>query len=1068
MKKTIIQFCVLFLFCLQLSFAQTKVITGTVTSATDQAPLPGVSVVLKGTTIGCATDYEGKYHLTVPTENGTLRFSFIGMIDEEVEIGNKTVVNVQLKDEAFDVGEVVITALGISREKKSLSYAVQEIKGNDVSEVKETNLVNSLSGKAAGVHIRQANTMGGSANIVLRGTNSLTGDNQALFVVDGVPIDNSNTNSIYQVNGHGGYDYGNAAMDINPDDIQSISILKGAAASALYGSRASNGVVLITTKSGKKDQGIGVSVNSAWTWSSINKETLAEYQKDYGAGYANYWTWHDFNNDGKPERVVNTCDDASWGPKFDPNLEVVHWDALDPNNGLTYGERRPWVAPNSGMEDFFETGLKRSTNISIQGGKKDFTYRMSFTNDDETGILPNSSIKKHIFSFKSTYNATEKLTFEASASYNRTQGKGRYGTGYDEQNVMQNFGQWFQTNLDFGRLKAAYKNKYGEHLTWNANEPTDLSPAYANNPYWTRYENYETDERNRVFGYFKVNYELFEDLTATFKTSLDSYNENQDERIAVGSKQLSAFSTYQRTYHEVNTDLLLNYKKKLNHFNILATLGSNYRNNYIKSIFAETQGGLVIPGLYSVQNSKVAKSPSEKLYERTMLSGFGSASVGFMNTLYLEGSFRIDQTSTLPDDDDTYFYPAVSGSVILSELPFVKDINWLSFAKVRANYAEVGNDTSPYRLASTYYQYDNWDKYALFSVDGTLNNSKLKSERTESIEFGLEASFVESRFGFDVAVYKTNTFDQIMPVEVSRASGYTYKYVNSGEIENKGIELTLNLTPIKTKNFKWDLNANWTKNENKVISLYDDVNKILITSAWDAAIEAAVGESYGVIKGSDYIYKNGKKVVDENGYYKRTADTDHVIGNINPDWLAGVTNKFSYKNLSARFLIDMQKGGDIYSVNNKYGLATGLYVETAGLNDKGIEKRLPVSEGGGVLLPNTVYEDGTPNTTYAPCTEYGQVFDYEHHNPTARYLYDASYVKLREVAVSYNVPSKWLEKTFIRNASVSFIGRNLAILHKNTPHFDPETGLSSGNGQGIENGSYPTTRSYGFNVMFNF
>lgn len=567
MKKLIGLFVVLLFVGLQIVNAQSKQITGTVTSAEDGLGMPGVSVVLKGTTVGASTDIDGKYSLEA-TASDVLMFSFVGMVTQEIAVGNKTVINVVMETESIGVDEVVVTALGVTREKKSLGYAVTEVSGESMSESKETNIVNSLSGKVAGVQIRQANSMGGSANVVIRGSASITQNNQALFVVDGVPIDNSNTNTADQASGRGGYDYGNAAADINPEDIESVSILKGAASTALYGSRAANGVILITTKQGKKQKGIGVTINSGITFSTINKKTMPEYQYEYGAGYGayygpnedSYFNEADFGNG--IQLVVPTSEDASWGAKFDPNLMVVHWDALDPA-AANYGEERPWVAPKSKVYDFFETGIKYVNSVALEGGKEGYNFRLAYTNSDESGILPNSSIKKNSVSFRSSYELNDKLTAEFSGNFVNTKGKGRFGTGYDDNNPMQNFAQWFQTNLDFGRMKNNYKSPDGDQRTWNAKSPTNLDPIYANNPYWTRYMNYEDDERNRLYGYTSLDYKFNDMFSLTFKTSMDYYHEEQNERIAVNSNSQSEFSNYRRTFRELNTDLMLKFKNKL-------------------------------------------------------------------------------------------------------------------------------------------------------------------------------------------------------------------------------------------------------------------------------------------------------------------------------------------------------------------------------------------------------------------------------------------------------------------------------------------------------------------------
>ncbi len=1055
-------FVLLIFMSLQVVIAQSKQITGTVTSAEDGLGMPGVSVVLKGTTIGASTDIDGRFSLEANSSD-VLLISFVGMITQEITVGEKTVINVVMETESIGMDEVVVTALGVTREKKSLGYAVTEIAGDEMSEAKESNIVNALSGKVAGVQVRQANTMGGSANVVIRGSASITGNNQALFVVDGVPVDNSNTNTTNQQAGWGGYDYGNAASDINPEDIESVSILKGAAATALYGSRASNGVILITTKKGKTQKGIGVTVNSGVTFSTINRNTMPEYQYEYGAGYSQDWS---FENAINGNHVINVNDDASWGPKFDPNLQVVHWDALDPA-AANYGETRPWVAPKSKVYDFFETGVKNINSVALEGGKDDYTFRLSFTNSDESGILPNSKIKKNSLSFRSRYDLSDKLTAEFSGNYVNTKGKGRYGTGYDDNNPMQNFAQWFQTNLDFDRMKNYYKSPDGDQRTWNASSPTDLDPIYANNPYWTRYENFQEDERDRLYGFTTLAYEFNDMFTLSWRNTLDYYSEEQNERNAVGSNATSSYNNFRRSFKELNSDLMLSFKKQVNDFSFTGLAGVGYRENTMSSIFSSTSGGLVVPGLYTVSNTTVANSPTENLNESNIKSVYANLSVGYQNMYYLEGSYRIDESSTLPTGKRSFDYPAISGNIILSEISGLKDLSFLTFSKFRANYAEVGSGTNPYRIQSAYTNDTNWGDKAIYSVNNTEQNKTLKEERTKSWEIGWEASLFQGRLGFDVAYYKANTFDQIMPALVSPASGRRSVIVNSGELENKGWEIQMNATPIRTSDFTWNMNVNWAKNENEVKELFSGLSNVLITSAWDVTVNAAVGQPFGVIKGTDFVYTNGKKTVDSRGYYMKTDDTDLVIGNIQPDWNAGITNSFSYKGFSLRALIDIQQGGDIYSVDRKYSLATGLLKETAGLNSKGNPKRDAVADGGGILHAEAVMADGTPNTTFANSSGWGGD-QYYGRTPTARYVYDASYVKLREVALSYSLPKSLISKTFLSKAVVSAVGRNLLILHKNTPGFDPETGQSSGNRQGVANASYPTTRSYGFNITLGF
>jgi len=1091
LMKRLLLLIVLFVFTgVMTLFAQTITITGTVSSSVEgEGLMPGVAVSVKGTTTGITTDINGKYTLTVPQESRTLVFSYIGMKTQEVEIAGKTTINIVLEPEILGLSEVVVTALGISREKKSLGYSVQQLGGEELNTARETNFVSSMSGKVSGVSIKQPNTMGGSANIVIRGNASLLGNNQALFVVDGIPVDNSNTNTESQKIGGGGFDYGNAAMDINPDDIESISILKGAAASALYGSRAASGVVLVTTKKGVKNKGLGVTLNSSVVFSKVDKATLPKYQKEYGGAYgpyyddaSGYFLLSDIDGDGSDDLVVPIFDDASWGAKFDPDLMVVHWDALDPL-APNYGEKRPWVFPEHSIESLFETGVKYTNNISLDGGNDLGTFRLSYTNVDEKGIMANSSIKRNTLNLAGSYDLSDKFTVEATANYINMAAIGRYGTGYDEQNPMQVFSQWFQTNVDIRDLLNNYKSPIdGTQRTWNY---TDLPSAdaplrayYANNPNWVRYENYNNDGRDRFYGYGKLNYKLSDWGTIEGRMANDFYSEYQERRVAISSAEAGAlpdYTKYLRTFNEFNADLMLRFRKDVADFSFNGLAGSSTRSNTIKSTLSSTVGGLSIPNYFALDNSIAPIITDEAEVLQRINSAYGSISTGYRRFLYVDFTARYDISSTLPEGNNSYFYPSVSTSIILSELEAIKDISFISFLKTRLNYAEVGADAPAYNTKPSYISGRPWGSLGLFSLQNNfyntnitpaLYNPDLLPERTKSIEAGLEARFMNNRFGIDFSFYKNNTFDQIMPIEVSRASGYSAIYINAGEIQNKGIELSLNAVPVQLNDFSWSIDVNWFKNMNEVISLGSGIDNILLFSAWDVSVNATAGEPYGTIKGTNFVYLDGKRVVNEDGFYLKT-DNEEVIGNINPDWNGGIKNTFRYKGLSLSGLIDIQQGGDIFSVNTKHGLSTGLYEETAGLNDKGNPKRDPVSEGGGVLFANTVYEDGTPNTTYFECNEWGTAYDYD-AAPTARYVLDASYVKLRELALSYSLPKSLLANTFVKTAAVSFVGRNMWIIHKNTNHFDPEAALSSGNQQGVENGTYPTARTFGFDIKLAF
>ncbi len=1090
-KFTLLTLLLFFLSSMGL-YAQ-KTVSGTVTSYDDGSPIPGVSILIKGTQTGTVTDLDGKYSLSVPDDKAVLVFSFVGMETQEVTVGSQSKIDVAMKTTAIELEGTVITALGISREKKSLGYSTQKVKGDEVSTVKTDNFINTMSGKVAGLQVRQSNNMGGSTNIIIRGSSSLTGNNQPLFVVDGVPISNANTNSSYQKRGGMGYDYGNAASDIDPDDIESINVLKGAAATALYGSRAANGVIIITTKKGKKATSgknyLGVTLNLSATMGIVDKSTFVHYQNQYGAGYGPYYSvdsisnhpglfYYDFNGDGNKDLVVPTTEDASFGEKFDPNLMVYQWNAFDPESPK-YMQATPWVNAKNGPITFFNTAWTFKNGFAIDGGTKNSAYRFGYSRLDQSGIMPNSHLRRDNFNLSSQWDMNDKWSTSINVNYVKTQGLGRNSTGYSD-NILTSFRQWFETNVDIQEQKDMY-DKTGRNVTWNYHSQHSLYPEYWDNPYWTRFENYETDGRNRVFGNAMVQYKPTKNFKITGRVTTDFYSEIQEERRAVGSIAApfgigypdvqSGYARYNRSFQETNYDFLVNYNGKINEDNTISALfGTNYRYNTVSSIYASTNGGLVVPNLYSLSNSlNTTLTPLESEQKIGVFGVFAQASWGFKHMIYIDGTIRRDQSSTLPQGSNAYIYPSIAANFIFSE---ILDAKWLSFGKVRVNYAEVGNDAPFASIFDTYSKPTPFGNVTLFSVPSTKNNENLKPERTKSLEAGLEMMFVDNRLGFDFAWYKNNTVDQILPVSISTATGYSSKYVNSGEIENKGLELALYGTPVKNKNFSWDIILNWSRNRNKVISLYEGVDNLQLGRFQGGiSINAHVGQPYGVIQGTDFVYDDatGKKVINStgyhDGYYKISSTSDNIIGDINPDWNAGLTNRFNYKNWSLSFLLDYQHGGDIFSLDQWYGQGTGLYANTVFTNDLGNPVRNSLADGGGVILDG-VKEDGTPNDIRVRGDNYA-LFGWA-RNPNSMFVYDASYLKLRQLVLTYKLPKKMVEGTFIKGASFSFVGSNLWIIFKNLPDADPEAGLGSGNLQGWQSGVLPTTRNFGLNINLQF
>ena len=1071
-------------FVVQLTFAQEKTISGII-SDNSGLPIPGVNILVKGTTNGTQSDFDGKFSINGKSGD-VLVFSYLGLKTQQVTVGASNTVNVTMLEDAAVLDEVVVTALGIKREKKSLGYATQEVKGDAVSAVKSQNFVNSLSGKVAGLSIKTSGNLGGSTNVVIRGNNSIAGNNQALFVVDGIPVDNSNSNSGNQKTGRGGYDYGNAASDINPDDIESINVLKGAAATALYGSRASNGVVMITTKKGQTQKGIGVTINSSVTMGNADKETLVKYQNKYGAGYGPYYDGpggyfglYDVDGDGVDDLTTVFTEDASYGAAFDENLLVYQWTSIYPKlDG--YKVATPWVAGANDPNYVWGTSVTSVNSVSLDGGTDKSSFRLGVTNLNQTGNLPNSVLKRNSVSFSGSHDLSDKLTASTYFNYVKTDGKGRNGTGYDSNNAMQQFRQWFQMNVDLKEQKDSYFATR-DNTTWNAYNWDDSAPIYSDNPYWTFYENYQTDTRSRFFGNFALDYEINDWLNAMARFSFDTYAELQEERTNVGSSNVSSYSRFNNNVSEYNYDFMLNFNKDLtDKLNLEGNIGLNLRRNVNNSIYAATNGGLNLKSLYALSNSvNPINAPTE--YDATsMVDGeYIRASLGYDNFAYLEGSFRSDRSSTLPKADNRYNYFSVSGSLIFSQ--FI-EADWLNFGKLRANYAEVGSDTNPYRVFNTFGIGTPFNGNGIASNPGAQANLNLLPERQESFEVGLEMSFANKRIGFDVSYYNTQNINQITSIPLSTATGYTSAVLNAGTIENKGWEVQLNLTPLKSANFQWDITTNWAKNESLVVELLNGIDNLQLGSFQGGiSINATPGQPYGTIRGSDFVYAaNGGRIVNQTGSasrigtYQRTGESNQVIGDINPDWKAGVFNTFKYKNLSLGFLIDIQKGGSVFSLDTWYGYATGMYDWSAGTNELGNPIRdvvtgTPGNYGAdtGGLIVDGVAPDGTKNEVRANFNIYANPYGYA-RAPNALHVYDAGYVKLREANLTYNFDQKFIDKTPFTSASVSLIGRNLWIIDKSTPYADPEAGLSSGNIQGYQSGAYPSIRELGASIKLQF
>jgi len=1074
MKQKLLCF---FLACIsigEIAFAQDRTIRGHVTSQGGEL-LPGVSIVVTGTSTGTQTNTDGNFSLTVPSGASSITASYIGFTSQVINLSQQNEYNIVLAEDAGLLNEVVVTALGISREKKSLGYSVQEIKGEDVSQTKQTNFVNGLNGKVAGVQVQGSSGMGGSAKISIRGVSSISGNNNPLFVIDGIPMDNSNFGSINstgkpgtnQARGAGGYDYGNTIQDLNPDDIETYSVLKGAAASALYGSRALNGVVLITTKKGTKKNGIGVTYNFNAQMDKVY--VLPKYQNEYGAGnsdtfeklYTENGTYEDA--DGRYDLLVDYALDESWGPKFDPNLLVRHYWSFE---GAETGVSAPWTAQPNNVKDFFETGMTYTNSVALDGANDKGAFRLSYTNLIQNFILPNSKYEKNTIGFNGNYNFTLKLKADVSVNYAGTNAKGRPGTGYDSStggNVMMQFNSFGQRSWDIEHMRD-YINPDGSQRSWNRKSYSDPDPAYTDNPYWTRYKNYQNDGRDRTYGVINLTYDITDDLKIGAKAMTDFYSDVRQERIAFGSNAVPFYSNYERFNKEENYEARISYTKTFNDFSVSAMAGVNRRDNLYRINGGQTVGGLNVKDFFNLRNSTSPILATEQLFQNRMNSVFASGSFGYKNYLYLDLTARNDWSSTLPPNNNSFFYPAASTSFVFSELDGLKGWGWLNFAKLRFGAAKVGNDTDPYRLLNIFEADQNIGTNPSYTRPTQLNNAILKPETAVEFEAGLEARMFNNRFGFDFSAYHKTAKDQIIPLAVSATTGYLTAIINAGKMQNKGVELALYGTPIKTEEgFSWEATFNFARNLNKLINLYTDpltggrVTNLLIGAApFGVTINAVEGEAYGSIMGSNYVFDDqGNKIVLEDGTYK-VSDGVEKIGSILPRFTGGFLNTFNYKAFSLGINFDFQSGGSIYSVTNLFGRSSGLFEETAA---NGIREN-------GIIVPG-VKEDGTPNDVNITALQHFTANGYT--RIAAASVFDASYIYLREMNFGYKLPNSFVNRLGLQGAKISITGRNLWLMKSNIPNVDPSSvGLSSGNIQGIDGVSLPSTRTFGFNLNVTF
>lgn len=1039
-------FTLLVAFTMQFSFAQEKTVTGVVSD--ELGPIAGANVVVDGTTRGTTTDFDGNY--TIKAKQGeVLVISYTGKKAVRITIAAASSYNVSLKDDVVEGKEVIVTAFGIKKEEKAVTYAAQSVKGSSMTEARESNIVNALSGKIAGVQVTNSSgAVGSSSRIVLRGASTITGNNQALFVIDGVPFDNTNYGN---AGSGGGRDLPNGAASINPDDIESVTVLKGPTAAALYGIRASKGVILITTKSGKKKDKFEVSFNSNITFS--NPLLLPNYQNSYGQGAtSDFFQYVDGAGGGYNDGV-----DESWGPALDRGLSFVQWDSYK-NGGLP----TPWISHPNNVKNFYDTGVAQSNSITLISGGENNNFRLSIGNSDEKGMIPFTDFKKFNVGFNGNMKLGEKLTAGANVTFFNNKSNNLPPVGYSSSNVVQQF-IWSARNVNFPDLKNWRNLPLAPVGTAAEGTPLNWNNVFQNNPYWVLETNRNTFDQDRVTGSTYLNYKFNDKLSINGKLMLDHYSQRETLRADVGSNEYKDgyYAEIARRYSEINAEAILTYQTDLtSDLKLSLNGGMNTLKRVRNTVVGELTGGLELPGLFTLSNVKSGTTPTidSDSFDQRINSVLGFGQLSYKNYAFLDFSGRNDWSSVLPVKNNSFFYPAVSGSFILSEVLGLQNAK-VNYVKLRAGWSKVGG-TGPLGEYSTNRTFTlaNNNFGTQSSVPNTQWNPNIKPESTIGTEFGVDVNAYGNRVRLAATYYSQTSTDLILPLQVEAASGFTSSWENAGEMTNKGIELQLGLTPIKTDNFSFDIDLNFAKNKNEVTSL-GGADSYTLGGQWGMELQAIPGQAYGAIVGFPYARTESGDIIYENGLPKVNNSELVTLGNITPDWTGGANFTFKYKNFDLSTLVDAKIGGDVFSMTYMWGRYAGTLDETLIGRETGVVGNGVVSDGAGGYTANNVVVDAKTFNQYA----------YNYSNFTESGVFDASYVKLRQIVFGYSLPKNWLKGTFIQDFKVSVVGRNLALLYKKAPHIDPESAFSNANGeQGQEFGQLPSARTYGFNINVKF
>jgi TonB-linked SusC/RagA family outer membrane protein len=1050
-----------------INFAQIK-ISGTITDKSAGLGIPAVSIS-SSTENGTISDMNGNYSIKVLDQNQILTFSYLGYKTRKIKVGNQTSINIQLEEIETNLDEIVVTALGLNRKAKELGYVVQELKAKDVTEIKTANFLDNLAGKLAGVTISQGATgVGSSSKITIRGEASFS-NNNPLFVVDGTPI-NNNTVFNFTNEAAAGFqeiDFGNGAMEVNPDDIQSITVLKGPSAAALYGTRASNGVIVIKTKDGSKKKGLGISINSSITFDSAFR--LPDFQNEFGQGNSGNFEYIDGLGAG-----INDVITYSWGPKLDAGNLIPQFDSpvtLPDGTVVRGGDTSLYsdipITPTlfqskpDNLKDFYQTGVTTINNIAMNDKFERGSYRLSFTDLNSESIIPGVNLNRQTVALKLNFNPTEKTRITSSLNYINSNSDNRPSNGYGSENVNYSLVAWGPRSLNINSLRDYWQPGLEGVQQYSFNY------TYFDNPFFILHENTNSFGRDRVFGNIAINHKFTEKLSLSLRSGMDYSSEKRKFKRNFSSNrfQNGAYAEHDVFYREVNTDFLLNFKDTFEDFSLDASFGGNRLDQNASAKQSQTTN-LAQPGIFSLNN---AASPIEVFQfdsKKQINSLYGIVKFGFKDFLYVDITGRNDWSSALATpfsvDGTSFFYPSVSTSFIVSnviELP-----ESISFAKLRASVAQVGNDTNPYQTSGAFVSQTPFNGQPTFSNQDFIPNANLRPEITTSYEFGADLRFFKDRLNIDFTYYNNTTKDQIISLPIPISSGYNQQVINGGKVNTSGVEIILGGTPIRTENFSWNTTFNFATNKSVIKDLPQKEGRLTLAYSriYDSAnqtvwFQVEEGGQIGDMYGTGYE-KNAEDqfLLDDNGRY--IANNELMkLGNYNPNFTLGWNNSLKYKDFTASFLFDWRQGGEIVSRTSALGNVGGQLAETAFRPDAGI-----VAQGVNI---NT----GQPNTVaVSPESYYRQFYDRNHEENN---VYDASFLKLRQFSIGYtlNMNEGFLGLKDTSTINFSFIGNNLFVITEN-PHFDPEQLAVQGNGfvSGVEDMSYATSRSLGFKVGFNF